>query len=315
MTQAVIEHTPSAWHGLPAAVKGALGLKSMKWWVLGAALLGFALPALVALLMPLPANIDPHKQGLAEWTWLSMQVLNLISCSVAVGFAPLVVKKGFPFCAAALQLTLCIVAACVGFKLSPWGALQFSTALTLCALFIGQAWLWMGASALASWIFFFAPRVSRAVVALKLALLITALLWSRPYLLTLYKKSPAWAVPATQTLVEFSPVTAASSAWNLKESSIDLFKAPITYDLWIGSYQPVMYAKVWPGRADEPADAVVLLEQDAGLLERAGWSAFTLFRRAVTGLGLIPFCVLAGLAMLIGVDFMGQRKAAKPCAV
>ena len=309
MTQAVIEHTPSVWRGLPLALKIALQTRAIKGWLIGAALLGLLLPALMSFLLPMPGNVDLHKQGYAEWTWLSAQVIGLFSCSAAVGLAPIVVKKGWRYLSAALQLTLCICVACLGLKLSPWGQLQVSTALTLCALFVAQAWMWMGGAAFASWIFFFAPRVSRMLVILKLAFLMTALLWSRPYLLTLYKQHPAWAAPATQTLVEFSPVTSAASAWNSKESMIDIIKAPITYDLWIGSYQPVSYAKLWPGSDEEMGEGIAPLENDAGLLEKLGWSAFILFRKIVNGLGLILFCALFGLVGLIGIDFAGARSA------
>lgn len=113
-----------------------------------------------------------------------------------------------------------------------------------------------------------APSVSLQLTALLLGIVVTALFWSREPITQFARAGQRQDNSAADRLasgvLKLSPPLALASAWNQEcnvarspegGSRFDLIRAPLTYEVWIGSYQAMPYPDILPSRqAADPGD-------------------------------------------------------------
>ncbi|MCY3023954.1 MAG: hypothetical protein NTW87_33665, partial [Planctomycetota bacterium] len=138
------------------------------------------------------------------------------------------------------------------------------TFVVLWALFAAQAAVLAAVHALLSLFLYFAPQLAEQVTLLMLGFAVTALFWSREPIQMLAHAAPPGQASSASRLAEgvlkLSPPLAVASVWHQESDAarwaggrsrarFDLIRAPLTYELWIGSYQPLPYPAILPSRA------------------------------------------------------------------
>jgi hypothetical protein len=276
---------------------------------LGAFAFGLLLPWLLGtMLQPSPGR------GLSAAAVASSFLLNLLALSAAwmllpFGPAPRMERKGagtttaqalpaakeerpeWSFLCAGLRSALLAFAAFAGLWLSGAG-LGLTGALTLAALTSSQALALTGVwGALYHLGGRLRPALRLALLAV-CSLLTAMLLWTQPFLISLYKRHPRAAERTTEALVALCPVTAVAGELARQEGGFDLFRSLLTYRQWMGSYQLVAYPRLWPGREGGPT---------AGAGGEAGpWRA-----------GLILKLLLWGAGLTLLSDYLNWLKAVR----
>lgn len=113
-------------------------------------------------------------------------------------------------------------------------------------------------------------RVLALQIVLVLAVLTnTALFWSRGPITAFSSLDGHWSQQLPVATMKLSPPLALAGAWHQEGrqestgegSRFDIIRAPLTYDVWIGSYQTVPYPEVLPrsGASGAPFNPGVLL--------------------------------------------------------
>jgi len=209
--------------------------------------------ALLALgtkeLIPSRPN-SPHLAGIAATT----VVLLLLQAFAFDNFGSAArSSRAFTGLAAWLKSVLIAGAALLGIFVT--GAASESPRITLivwayCAGFIGLiGTLWALLSITTG------QRILALQIVLVLAVLAnTALFWSRGPITAFSSLQGHWSQQLPEATMKLSPPLALAGAWhqeggqeNTREGSrFDIIRAPLTYDVWIGSYQTVPYPEVLP---------------------------------------------------------------------
>src|SRR5262249_11762089 len=135
------------------------------------------------------------------------------------------------------------------------------TFIAMWALFAGQSAIVAAAYALLTTLFFPAVRPARQVVLLSLGLMATALFWSRGLIENVAQTScdnpAALAGSMADTVVKLSPPVTIAETWHQEcdasrrplrgnETRFDIVHGPLTYNVWLGSFQMVAYPDLYP---------------------------------------------------------------------
>lgn len=106
------------------------------------------------------------------------------------------------------------------------------------------------------------PKIARQALLLVLGLLMTTLFWTREPIQTL-TRAAAVAGPSTASMIladsvmKLAPTVTLAGVWHQESGAaqsgregnrFDLVRAPLSYEVWIGSYQILPYPRFWPGR-------------------------------------------------------------------
>jgi len=160
-----------------------------------------------------------------------------------------------------------VAAAMAGLALAHTHSESAHTFVVLWLLFAAQAALATGICGLLR-VLTGAPRFSVQATALVVGVLVTALFWSREPITQLARDAQRRESVASDRLavgvLKLCPPFAMASAWNQecdaatearRGNRFDLIRAPLTYDVWIGSYQAMPYPEIMPSRqADDPSE-------------------------------------------------------------
>jgi hypothetical protein len=138
---------------------------------------------------------------------------------------------------------------------------SWRTFLVLWGLLAGQCAMLAGLYGWLAFLFRFEPRLPGQLVCVVLSLAVTALFWSREPIELLGRgtasgsSSAAWLAAS---VVAASPPLAVASVWHQESdaarkgaASFDIVRAPLSYQVWIGSYRPVPYPQILPGSQDQ----------------------------------------------------------------
>jgi hypothetical protein len=131
------------------------------------------------------------------------------------------------------------------------------------ALFAGQAAIVAAAFGLLSTLFFPAARPARQCVLLGVGLMATALFWSRGLIEI---AAPAPAAAMADAVVKLSPPVTVADTWYQEcdasrkptrgnDSRFDLIHGPLTYNVWLGSFQMVAFPDLFPPSYSNENDA------------------------------------------------------------
>lgn len=138
----------------------------------------------------------------------------------------------------------------LGIWLAPGSGLPFSSVLALTALACSYAAALCGTHALLCVLRGHSSGVVRAVLAVLLALSITALLWTKAPLHALQSRGERGVAlynAGTQTVACLSPVMGLTAYWCANEAGFNLTKTTHTYQLWMGP-SFISFPPLWPGR-------------------------------------------------------------------
>jgi hypothetical protein len=183
------------------------------------------------------------------------------------------------------------IAAFLGAWLAPGSGLGFVAVLVLSAITCAYAALLCGVHALLCVLFGGPSRWLRAVLAIVLALAITALLWTRTPLNALQRQRAVAAYDvSTQAVAVLSPTMGISAFWNTEPAEFNLTKTTHTYQLWLGP-SFISFPRLWPGR-----------------------SGLTAEDRGPIGPGLILGLMFWGVVLVFAGDLVGaMRERRDPC--
>lgn len=163
--------------------------------------------------------------------------------------------------AAWLQSLLLCGAALGGVALAPTHHESVRTFLSIWALFAGHAAIVAAAYGMLSTLFFPAVRPARQCMLLGVGLMTTALFWSRGLIETTAQSSSdsdaLRAAAMADAVVKLSPPVTVAEAWHQEcdasrrpshgnDSRFDLVHGPLTYNVWLGSFQMVAYPDLFP---------------------------------------------------------------------
>lgn len=237
------------------------------------ALIGVVVASVLGLLLPLvlsglygPAQtsganflIDSPAEttGATPAGIASSFILNLILLSTMLMMLPLRPDRNWDFSRVWLRVTLWSVFAFLGLLLSPWDGMTRGTAASLLAITIAHAAGWGGAGALLALLAGRFNQAARLFLVLVFALFVSAILWSRPLLLSLKKhdhhnqvqsadgRGTRWSGISADAILALGPTTALAGVWSTRKDGFDLIMGPNTYRFWIGAWV-ISYPQLWP---------------------------------------------------------------------
>jgi hypothetical protein len=172
-----------------------------------------------------------------------------------------------------LQSLLLCGAAFAGVAMAPVHHESWRTFFAMWALFAAHAAVITGIFGLLATLFFPSVRPARQCVLLCVGVMATALFWSRGLIeMTAQSPSEADAPHAAQmadAVVKLSPPVTVAEAWHQEcdaarkqtqsGSRFDIIHGPLTYNVWLGSFQMVAYPDLYPARGGEGFNPGLLL--------------------------------------------------------
>ncbi|HEY3319402.1 MAG TPA: hypothetical protein VGP72_02860 [Planctomycetota bacterium] len=248
---------------------------------------GISLPYLMRTFLP--------GTGALPFTAVAASVvIDLAGLALVLAWMP--VERGESWAALGtwVAVTLCVGPAFIGMGLVGAHQEPMYVFIVLWGLFAAQAALVLAVHALLSQ--FVGAQAALQVTILLLGAAVTALFWSRPVIQRLASdpsRTVSMAVSRTLTdgVLGLSPPLSLSSVWNQESAAareanagqarFDLIRAPMTYDVWLGSYQALPYSQILPGKTHE----------------------------GTFGLGLILKMLLAALPVIAVCDVLSARAA------
>ena len=260
-----------------------LSLKS-RFYVLKSALVGFA--ASFALSMGFKALLPPSEPSYSYSAIAASFLLNLGGLAWALACLPSETSVSrrtiFTHFKAWFHCAVPIACAFVALWLAPIHHESLRVFLALAVLSIVQAGATLAVHALLSIFFGANNRIPKILCTLLICVLATALFWSREPIERLAKTSGEGAQQSSQLadgVMKFSPPMTVASAWyqesdgartpqSTSSHRFDLVHGPLTYVVWIGSYQAVGCPDILPSggtgdfyihREFSPGIALILL--------------------------------------------------------
>ena len=248
---------PPAIRALPTALKDQVLRRSIAPLVL-AALCGWLLP--YALKTFLPSGIPFPYTAIAASLFINLLCLAALLTLLARA------TKDEPWSLLAAWLGSVVIAgaAMAGLALAHTHDESTHTFIVLWLLFAAQAALVTAVCGLLR-VLTGSRRFSVQATALVVGVLVTALFWSREPITQLAQRRESVASDRLAIgVLKLCPSFAMASAWNQecdaatdakRGNRFDLIRAPLTYDVWIGSYQAMPYPEILPSRqADDPGE-------------------------------------------------------------
>lgn len=241
-------------------VKQAL-LKS-RFYVLKIALAGVALGLVVST--SLKAVLPPSEPGYSYSAIAASFVLNLAGLAWTLACLPaeneVSKRKMFTHFKAWFHSAIPIACSFAALWLAPIHHESARVFLALAILSIVQAGAILAIHAILSVFFGAGTRAPKALCTLLLCVLATALFWSREPIERMAKTSGEGAQQSAQLadgVMKFSPPMTVASAWyqesdgartsqSASSHRFDLVHGPLTYAVWIGSYQAVACPDILP---------------------------------------------------------------------
>jgi hypothetical protein len=252
---------PSAIRALPAALREQFFNGGMLVAIAGAALVGWLLPQTLKTFLPagLPFPYTAIAASLLVNLALLAALLTLLSRATR--------DEPWAHLAAWLGSLVLAAAAFAGLALAKTHGESAHTFFVLWLLFAAQAAIVAALCGLLR-VMTGAPRFSLQATALFLGIAMTGLFWSREPITQLAREGQRSDSVAADRLasgvLKLSPPFAMASAWNQecdaasdakRGNRFDLIRAPLTYDVWIGSYQAMPYPEILPSRnADDSGE-------------------------------------------------------------
>jgi hypothetical protein len=211
--------------------------------------LGAALSHAIHTLIPTRPNAPPLALIAASF------VLVMASQALTAGFLGTDELRPWHALLAGLKSALIAGAGTAGIFVSGAGSEPFFTALLIALLCVALAAAWCAAfSVLAALLG--TPRRALQALLLLAAIANTGLFWSREVITSAATRESKLGNALPNAVMYGSPPLALASVWHQEsaaarreqsdQSRFDLIRAPLTYDVWIGSYQAVPYAAITP---------------------------------------------------------------------
>lgn len=247
-------------HSLLPALRQHLWCKGVALVLAVAFACGWSLGRALNGLLPSAASAPPYAAIAAS------VVLDLACLALLLIWLPRAAEKGSAWTntAAWLGSTLAGLAALAGLSLSGGGE-PLRTFAVLGGLLAAQGAVLAAVYGWLAVLFRFEPRLAPLVAGVVLSLAATALFWSREPIQLLGHEaedgasSAAWLAEA---VVAGSPPLAVASVWHQESAAarggagagggagaarFDIIRAPLTYEVWLGSYRAVPYPQILPG--------------------------------------------------------------------
>jgi len=237
----------------PSALRGFFVSRAVYVPLASALILGLALPTVLSYAYP--RSSAPVPYALAAATYV-IQFAAILLTLAWMGVDPFAWKHLCVWLASVLFLALSLGA----LALSTPQAQPAGTWFLMASIMAAQTALLCALHALLVIVLAQAPRAALQLTVLLTGVLMSGLLWSREpiHLLSRYPASRESRAGdrLTYGVMELSPPVALAAAWHeagassggrLSEGSrFDLIRAPLTYEVWIGSYQAVPYPAIMP---------------------------------------------------------------------
>ncbi|HYG73568.1 MAG TPA: hypothetical protein VEK08_00945 [Planctomycetota bacterium] len=248
---AVLKSILSDLRALPAAAAAFLLSRGVLLPLAFGFLLGLSLPPALRGIYPDKVTPVPYALVACTYVFLFAAITTILFW---LGSRHLTQWKHF---CVWLASVLFIAAGLLGMRLSGGAGLPF---LILFLLLGAQAGVLCAGHALLDLIFDRFPGAAMQSTVLLTGIAVTALLWSREPI-HLLSQNPAWqesraADRLTYGVMKLSPPVALATAWHeagatpdgrqREGSRFDLIRAPLSYEVWIGSYQAVPYPEILP---------------------------------------------------------------------
>ena len=213
--------------------------------------LGWLLPSAAAV--PLSADSAPPYAAIAASVVIDLAVL-----AGLLIWLPVTAWKGaaWPGTGAWLGSVLACGAALAGLSVAGVHMEPMRTFVVLWGLMAAQCAVLAALHGWLAFLFRFEPRLPAQTTCVLLALAVTALFWSREPIELLGRgaeggsSTAAWLAAG---VVAASPPLAVASVWHQESgaartgaASFDIVRAPLTYQVWIGSYRAVPYPQILP---------------------------------------------------------------------
>lgn len=212
-------------------------------------LAGVALALAMKELIPARPS-SPHLAGIAATTviLLLLQALSFANFGTAA-------RNPRPFAGFAGWLKTVLVAATALLGIYVTGVASDSPRITLIVWAYSAGFIGLIGTVWALLALTTGQRILALQVVLVLTILAnTAVFWSRGPITAFSSLEGHWSQQLPEATMKLSPPLALAGAWHQeggRESSregsrFDIIRAPLTYDVWIGSYQTVPYPEVLP---------------------------------------------------------------------
>jgi hypothetical protein len=218
---------------------------------------GLGLAYALAWLLPSTAASPPYAAIAAS------VVIDLAGLAGLLIWLPVTAGKGkaWPGTGAWLRSVLACGAALAGLSVAGVHQEPLRTFVVLWGLMAAQCAVLASVYGWLAILFRFEPRLPAQITCVLLALAVTALFWSREPIELLGRSaeggssSAAWLAAG---VLEASPPLAVASVWHqesgaarLGTASFDIVRAPLTYQVWIGSYRAVPYPQILPASQNQ----------------------------------------------------------------
>ena len=222
---------------------------------------GIALPYGLRLVLP-AGPAAPYTAIAASF------IIDLAGLAVLLCWLPLAAASRQPWAGAAAWLGGVLVCGAAWLGLASAGTHQESarTFFVLWGLFAGQGALVAAAYGVLALLCGRARPLAAQLTLVGLSLAATALFWSREPIQLLSRgaadQEASAAALLTGAVMKLNPPMAVASVWHQQSdaarmpgpasgSRFDLIRAPMTYEVWIGSYQAVPYPHVLPAAQED----------------------------------------------------------------
>jgi len=228
-------------------------LKSHFLVVFPAFAFGLALAYALGWLLPSAAASPPYAAIAAS------VVIDLAGLAFLLFRLPVTAGRTGAWTGAAAWLgsVLACGAALAGLSIAGVHKESWRTFVVLWGLTAGQCMLLAALYGWLAFLFRFEPRLPAQITCVVLSLAVAALFWSREPIELLGRgaaggsSTAAWLAAA---VVAASPPLAVASVWHEESdgarkgtASFDVVRAPLSYQVWIGSYRAVPYPRIVPG--------------------------------------------------------------------